>query len=225
MLKVGIAPGHGEGDPGAVGPGVTEHPLAGVIARSMTDHLEEDNVDVVYQIGVRDVPDRIRWQAEFFNDNEVDLAVQIHLNAFSSDDAHGSEAWVYAPGGERTLWASKMAGAMALFFHDRGVKNKAYTFLQATKMPAVIIEAGFLSNSEDRKVILTQAKEIGTALAKATMDYAGVTPLKIVSRSGKDYYRVFDVKSQVGAYNKLSNALSHAERILLLGHDVRITSK
>jgi len=225
MLKVGIAVGHGEGDPGAVGGGLEEHDLAGEIARSMAAHLRAHGVEIHYHSGVRDVPERIRVQAGEFNASGVDLAVQIHLNAFGDPDANGSETWVYEPGGERVEWASRMAGAMTPYFKDRGVKDKHYTFLQATKMPAVIVEAGFISNTQDRRIAEGRGEDIGKALAIATLEHRGIEIETPAESPDKDYFRVFVGNEQAGAYDVLKNALGHAKKALKNGQEVRITPK
>lgn len=225
MFRVGIGVGHGEGDPGAVGGGLKEHDLAGVIARSMRDELAANRVGVHFDTGVRDVPERIRYQAGGFNEAGVDLVVQIHLNAFDDPDANGSECWVYAPGGERVEWASRMAGAMTPYFKDRGVKDKHYTFLKYTKMPAVIVEAGFISNTHDREIVRLRGVEIGESLAQATLEYLGIEQNSVPETPSKDYYRVFDGNEQVGAYELLSNALTHAKTLLRGENEVTITPK
>ena len=162
----------------------------------------------------------------------MDLAVQIHLNAFWNPIANGAECWVFAPGGRRTDWAQKMQAKLATRFRDRGVKYKQFTFLKSTKMPAVIVEVGFITNSKDRWKIGAQAQSIGRDLADATLAELG---LPLVGQTkpkkppgpkprpkNKPIYDVYTKDRSWGDINTIKEALRLAEIKLKAGHSVEI---
>ena len=57
--------------------------------------------------------------------------------------------------------------------HSRGVKHYRYYVIRATKMPAVLVELGFITNKEDREKFLDPnfARDHALVLLKAVMDY------------------------------------------------------
>jgi N-acetylmuramoyl-L-alanine amidase len=61
----------------------------------------------------------------------------------------------------------------ALEMDDRGVKRARFAVLREAEMPAVLVEAGFLSNSGDRKLITDPAyiKNIAKAIAEGVTAY------------------------------------------------------
>ncbi len=230
-----IAPGHGEGDPGAVSGNFKEHDLATLIAKAMQHYLEAAGVSVVYHPGVRDIPLRIRYQADIANNSGAVLAVQIHLNAWGLGVANGAECWTYAPGGRRNKWAVKMQAKLATRFKDRGVKHKHYTFLKTTKMAAVIVEAGFLTNRKDRVEASTHAYGIGRDLADATLVELGLPesgaviepdPVKPRPRFGDDRkYHILTRKSRWDNVAGVDESLRLARILLEQGESVEIELK
>jgi N-acetylmuramoyl-L-alanine amidase len=96
------------------------------------------------------------------------VAVELHMDA-GPPDARGTTVFV-APGNTMT---SKMAGAVLTritkpSWPTRGVKtvgsqHASLGWIMKTVPPAMLIECGFLTNSEDRKVLGTSAGLMGLA--------------------------------------------------------------
>jgi N-acetylmuramoyl-L-alanine amidase len=59
--------------------------------------------------------------------------------------------------------------------HDLGTKEALFYVLLGTKMPAILVEAGFLSNAEEEKRLSTPAyqDEVARALAAGVQDFLG----------------------------------------------------
>ena len=123
--------------------------------------------------------------------NAVDakLFVSFHKNAtaeYAWNDVRGSETLVYKLGGEaekaaRIIQAEIVKGTGD---KDRGVKamgDKVYV-LKYTKMPAVLVELGFMTNLEDANDMRNkQAQECyATAVTNGILKYLNITPLKVV---------------------------------------------
>ena len=56
---------------------------------------------------------------------------------------------------------------------DRGVKQAGFIVLHQTYMPSILIETGFLSNTEEREYLTSQKgqQEIATSIVKAVKSY------------------------------------------------------
>ena len=59
--------------------------------------------------------------------------------------------------------------------HDLGTKEALFYVLLGTKMPAILVETGFLSNAEEEKRLSTSAyqDEVARALAAGVQDFLG----------------------------------------------------
>lgn len=59
-------------------------------------------------------------------------------------------------------------------FHDRGIKRARFSVLRDAKMPAVLVEAGFISNSEDADFMSTASgrERIARGIYQGIVDYA-----------------------------------------------------
>lgn len=80
------------------------------------------------------------------NEEEVDVYVSIH---FSGGRGRGTE--VFAISKESRAIAKRVAIEIAkLGYNNRGVKNGSFLYvLKNTKMPAILVEGGFLDSKED----------------------------------------------------------------------------
>jgi len=81
------------------------------------------------------------WAADYF--------VSIHVNSFTTETAHGIEAYAYSESGEAYLLGNGIVDSLvaATGFAKRGMKvNPNLHVLRHTQMPAVLVEIGFISN-------------------------------------------------------------------------------
>ncbi|MBS0623151.1 MAG: N-acetylmuramoyl-L-alanine amidase [Verrucomicrobia bacterium] len=102
-------------------------------------------------------------RAEIANKHDADLFVSIHYNFSTSKEAHGIEVFYYkeekAPSHPRIVKSKQLAqrvlnGVLTQTgANSRGVKQANFAVVRETKMPAILIEAGFLSNRQERDKI------------------------------------------------------------------------
>ena len=81
------------------------------------------------------------------NDHKVDLDVSIHLNAGGGT---GTEVYIYSDSSKAKDEAERIAKNISntLGIRNRGVKvSKNFTVLKKSKMPALLVEVDFISNS------------------------------------------------------------------------------
>jgi len=108
----------------------------------------------------------LETRAEMANSIDADLFVSIHYNFSSSQEAEGIEVYYYKEekrplpfrivqskelGQEVLRKVIKNTGA-----ESRGVKQANFAVIRETKMPAVLVEAGFLSNPKEREKLRDQ---------------------------------------------------------------------
>lgn len=74
----------------------------------------------------------------------------------------------------RELAESIQASLVILGFVDRGVKEANYHVLRETKAPAVLVEIGFIDNSEDNNLFDEKRSEIIKAIAKSILYELGI---------------------------------------------------
>ncbi len=154
-----VDPGHGGKDPGGVGvSGVRESDVVLAASLRLKAQLEAQGAKVIMTRN-SDVFIELDDRAAIANKANANLFISVHANiAPNSGSAAGIETWVHDEG-ERGNQSRKLAGAVnngmvaKTGATNRGVKNESFRVLRTTKMPAVLVELGFLSNaSEERKL-------------------------------------------------------------------------
>ena len=165
-----IDPGHGGRFPGASGAiSVEKHlnlELANVLRELLASDYEvvmtrEEDVDLAPGIDNRMTARSadLRERCRICNDSKADLFVSIHYNSFHTEAAHGFEVlhWHSSIRGGRLagLILSEFGGVEDLFgVRKRGVKPRKNIYvLGHTRPPAVLVEAGFISNPGEERVV------------------------------------------------------------------------
>lgn len=181
--KVFIGVGHGGSDPGAIG-SFKEKDLNLSIAKACRDELVRHGV-LVKMSRTKDENDPLREEIDEANAYAPALAVDIHINAGGGD---GAEAYYHHGGGiGKTLAENILKEVVALGQNSRGAKirtNSAgkdyYGFIRETSCPACIIEACFIDNATDIKVIDTAAEQraMGRAVAKGILKTLNIKYIK-----------------------------------------------
>lgn len=149
--KVIIDAGHGGSDPGAVYNGRQEKDDTLQLAYDLGNALERRGVEVVYT-RVSDVYDSPYEKAEIGNNSDADYFVSIHRNAMPvPNTASGVESLVYADTGIPALLGRNINSELEkVGWTDLGViERPGLVVLRRTRMPAVLIEAGFIDNDRD----------------------------------------------------------------------------
>jgi len=167
--------GHGGRDGGGVGGGVIEKNLALQIAKRVASILEQDARFRIEMTRRDDVFVELEERAKMANDLDVALFVSIHLNTGPALSASGVETWFAWPKPVHVMLAekSKLGLPSAMRFvdergellaervqqavceatgaRDRGVKNKGHLVTRLVGAPSVLVECGFLTNTDEAK--------------------------------------------------------------------------
>jgi N-acetylmuramoyl-L-alanine amidase len=171
-----LDPGHGGGDPGVRGHGLDEAELAWDIATRLDGRLGALGATSYLTRG-RDggeLTDPAR--ARFANDTEADLLVSVHADAVTSPRCHGVSTYYFGtvdPQRAGSVVGRELAGlvqreivARTDLLDDRE-HAKTWDLLRLTRMPAVRVEVGYLSNAGDATRLASP--ELRDTLAEAIL--------------------------------------------------------
>lgn len=185
MPKIMLDAGHGQSDPGAVGPTrLKEKDAALALTKRVGRLLEEQGVEVSYtRIDDKRLVDTssakdLQARADKANRAKVDYVVSIHHNSAAVPAAHGAETYVVAKGGRAEQLAKRVQAKLtsATGLTDRGVKTANLAMLRETDMPAVLVEVGFISNPGEEALLRSEdfLDTAAEAIAKAVTEQVGL---------------------------------------------------
>ena len=127
-------------------------------------------------LGGRDNTSSLAARVNMANEWGADYFVSLHCNASVNTEASGSEVYVYSvPSRASRLGESILVGLNeATGLDNRGVRvNQSLYVLRRTRMPAVLVEMGYISN-EHRVKMMTSAwapKSIARSLFNGFVRY------------------------------------------------------
>lgn len=152
-----IDAGHGGSDPGAQSTGLVEKNLNLKIALKVNDILKSKNIKT-YMTRDDDTFIPLKSRSEIANNLNAALFLSVHNNAYNSSE-FGTET-LYYPGETGKSYAKTIQDTLvnALGTFDRGIIQRPnLVVLNSTKMPAVIAEIAFLTNTDDRAKLNDEA--------------------------------------------------------------------
>src|SRR6266536_2109122 len=217
VQTVVLDPGHGGHDKGAVSRYGAEKDFALDVARKLRPLLQAKGLRVIMtREGDYFVPLEVR--AQIANAARNSIFVSIHFNATNDDpNATGFEIFSFTPRGapstsDGTVAASSVnmqpgsavdAQSLALstcIYHsvlghlreyDRGIKRARFAVLRLTKVPAVLIEGGFLTERGESKLISNKdwRAKLAGAIGIGIESYRGLPVKKQPPTLVADYRR------------------------------------
>jgi len=169
VSKVFIDPGHGGKDPGAV------VPLPGTSAQVL-----EKNLNLLISLDMRrlnlghdlllsrdtDTWVSLKRRVSMANSWPANAFVAIHCNASDAEEPHGVEV-LYYPGSKRgKKLAKEIEEAVKITMgSSRGLKERPDLYvLHRTRMPAVLVECGFMTNPQDLAILTSEYQALALAI-------------------------------------------------------------
>lgn len=245
--------GHGGQDPGAVYKGRQEKDDNLKLTLAVGDILKRNGIDVLYT-RTQDIYQTPFEKAQLANQAGVDYFISFHRNSSPQDNQYdGVEVLVFNKQGIKYQMAQNIVGALGeLGFRELGVKERpGLVVLRRTKMPALLIETGFLNSDKDNELFDQKFEEIAQSIASAilgTLDNETVEePLYYRVQTGafrqrenadrmlymllEQGYPAFILhegglyKVQVGAYQQIVNAVNMEQRLREDGYSTVIVTK
>ncbi|MCQ2414406.1 MAG: N-acetylmuramoyl-L-alanine amidase [Clostridia bacterium] len=120
----------------------------------------------------------LKARVDAANTWKADLFLSIHTNASENPSASGTEALIYGP-------SSKVAKAVGEDILKQlnlltGLRNRGIVYrpglyvLKKTKMPAVLVECGFISNPYDARMMVQDPLLFARGIYRGVLEYYGL---------------------------------------------------
>ncbi|MDF2667735.1 MAG: hypothetical protein K0R67_41 [Paenibacillus sp.] len=172
--KVVIDAGHGGSDPGAIAPSSRHEKEFTLAMEQKVIGLLKQMPDIeVYETRSDDTYPTLQERVDLANKLDAGLFISIHANKFSNPSVNGTETYYNRNDSIdfAKLVHQKMMDVSGLA--DRGVRNGDFKVIRETKMPAVLLEVGYLSNKNDEALLFSEEfqNRIAGAIADAVKQY------------------------------------------------------
>ena len=237
VVTVVLDAGHGGHDGGAVSRYGYEKTFALDIARRVKNNLVDGGYRVVMTRN-SDIFLPLHERPAVANGKPNSIFVSIHFNASQrGDSASGIEVFSMAPRGAPSTndnyitWASlhespgheldmasfalgravhtALMGRLQLI--DRGLKRARFAVIRTARVPAILVECGFLTNSAEARMIATDSHRdaIAGSIAEGINDYKLLATLNKIPKTLADYNRAIDTTitlredHEAGIYNEM----------------------
>lgn len=176
--KIFTDAGHGGKDPGAVNGSAKEKDLTLKIVLKLNDLLKRNfEVETSRETDVFvDLSERTKRANKF----GANIFISIHANSAPNKTAHGIESLVFYKSGDTLRLANnihdrliKTTGTV-----DRGIKERQDLYvLKHTKMPAVLLELGFISHENEKNKLVSDLyqERITNAIYEGILAYTGMS--------------------------------------------------
>ena len=183
--------GHGGDDPGKIGiNGVLEKDINLTIAHKLRDLLESQGYEVImtrttgeglYQPGTKNMKvEDMQKRCEIITKAMPLFTVSIHQNSYPEEYVKGAQVFYYGQSKEGEELAKKIQSSLVAHLdpenHRVEKANESYYLLKKTPTPTVIVECGFLSNSEEADLLNTNEYQdkVAWAIMMGIIEYLNV---------------------------------------------------
>lgn len=170
--RIALDAGHGGSDPGAVYKDRREKDDSLDLTLAVGDILKKNGIDVYYTRTTDEYETPFK-KATDANNSGANLFVSIHRNSSENPNQYsGVETLVYSDTGLKAEVARNINNQL----EDAGFKNlgvderKNLVVLKRTKMPAVLVEAGFINNDKDNYLFDEEFDSIAQAIADGILE-------------------------------------------------------
>lgn len=180
-MRIGIDPGHGGRDPGAVGPvlQLLEKDVNLDISLRVAKGLRERGIEVVIT-RESDTYVSLGDRVNVMNKSRVDVVLSIHINSSHDPRPNYLAAFVFARGGRAEEAAESLMDSLsrAASWSNGGIRTGDYYILRKTSAPAVLLELGFISNPDHEQALSRDdtRKAISEAILEGLLQYTGGLP-------------------------------------------------
>ncbi|MDH6444756.1 MULTISPECIES: N-acetylmuramoyl-L-alanine amidase family protein [unclassified Paenibacillus] len=174
-----IDAGHGGKDPGSSSVNkLKEKDFTLPTALKIAELLKkEPNIEVILTRSGDTYP-TLQDRSNLANNVKADLFISVHANSIpagSKSNPSGTET--YYTRNDSLLFAQTVHKylAVATGLQDRGVRQANYHVTRETKMPAILLECGYLSNTKDEALLFTPdiQNKIAEAVVLGIKEYLG----------------------------------------------------
>lgn len=177
-----IDAGHGGIDPGANRPNIMEKDINLAVALQLKERLNQYGARVVLsrqtdvELSTECDNEKVRGRyhrdlaarVEMAEESDADLFISIHANAVTNARQHGAEVFYNKKSDGSKALADAIQGELCKVTQaSRAAKTADYFVLRRNKIPAVLIEVGFITNMAERTLLQTPEYQLKLAEAIA----------------------------------------------------------
>ena len=159
-----IDAGHGGDDPGKIGiNGEKEKELNLAIAKKLQKILEKK--------------EDMKKRCEIINKEKPVFTISIHQNSYPEEYVKGAQVFYYGQSQEGKELAEVLQKSLVAELdkenHRTAKANESYYLLKKTESPTVIVECGFLSNSQEAELLsdAEYQQKVAVAISKGIENY------------------------------------------------------
>ena len=183
--------GHGGEDGGAVSKsGIVEKDLNLAITMKVKEKLEDNNITVILtrsedimlysnaeaKLAKRKVED-INKRIEIVNSSNADMLVSIHMNSFPQNYCKGWQIFFAQNSKQGELIAGYIQDSIKDYLEAENTRVPQsinnVKLVNKSKIPAIVVECGFLSNDEEAQMLTTEEyqEKIANGICKGIMNF------------------------------------------------------
>lgn len=178
--KIAIDAGHGKNTAGKRTPdGIREWTLNDKVRDYIVSNLKDYNVEFVFPDKNEGTTDEaLTSRRTMYVNADVDACVSIHHNAFTGKWGNATGVEVFT---DKNSTAADRELAKLIYsklpkytgLKGRGVKSENWTVINQNKVPAVLVEGGFMDSRKDYKVITSTEgqKNYAKAVSEALIEF------------------------------------------------------
>lgn len=187
-----IDPGHGGYDPGKVSPdGIAEKDINLAISEKLKTSLSSNGFSVHMtrsndsslgqQSGSNRKSSDLKTRISIADKKNADLFISIHQNSYSAPDVHGAQVFYYSTSREGKILAECIQEHLISDAdpsnHRCAKGNSEYMVLTENHCTAIIVECGFLSNTDECAKLTTDVyqTDIANAICDAVTEWINST--------------------------------------------------
>jgi N-acetylmuramoyl-L-alanine amidase len=168
-----IDAGHGGHDPGGIPSNIIpEKGVALDVAKRVRAALADAGLrTVLTRSDDTFVP--LATRVAIANAQKRAIFLSIHFNAATRRGANGIETYYGSAGAKPIAALIQRRAVITTPGENRGIKHARYYVLRKTRLPAVLVECGFLTNPDDTRRALRKEwrEQIARAIAAAIIEY------------------------------------------------------
>lgn len=178
------------------------------------EKLEDAGYNISYT-RTTDVYDSPYQKAEKANATNADYFISFHRNFSAEDNTYNGVQSLIYPGSQsaETIGNSINEQLEDVGFANLGIEERPnLVVLRKTKMPAVLVEAGFINSDKDNEIFVKDFDQVVDAIVRGIENVIPVESPTLQKRYGV----------QVGLFHHYSNAEFLKEQLEGLGYDVSV---
>lgn len=159
--------GHGGKDLGATFGDRKESVEVLLFGQKLAYALRKQGIRVI-ETRVKDMYVGLDERVRLANQANCDYFISLHRNSSVKVGPKGAEVFIAKQSSKRSLSLARCVqkNLVGMGFLDRGVKREDFYVLRNTRMPAILVELGFINNQIDNNLFDTLQEELVESLAR-----------------------------------------------------------